>query len=327
MAAVAERLIDDLIQAGLITPEIIAKLKELSKDEKSTYKKIAGRIIKGAPSWMTNFKPITKIDKVWDNPEDMLRFDHANGVANFERVTGKKFVVSKYCPSWQAKKLVQALKVWEHVPLGRYLFIRGYSKYDLASVINKWMQHNVKSPVDIIITGYWNTDRTYYIEKHLSDDIEKYLITGQVSPVLHLMLVRPDLMPRLDEVVDYAVMGGNLNAANIEARLDDVVNRGLRLNWIDREKFDYKGFPDVPGWIKPKNGIELKSAAKEFANCAGNYVDKVLNGHTVIIYKDREMAEIEPGTGRIKQHFGPRNTAVDSTELRAILNKLFKNNL
>lgn len=331
MAVVAERLIDDLIQAGLITPEIIAKLSELSKDEKQAYKKIAGRIAKGVPSWMTNFKPITKIDKIWYHPEDMLKYDYANGVANFERVTGKRLSVLKYCAGWQAKKLVKALKLWEYTPTGRYLFIKGYSKYDLATVISnlnyRWMHYNVKSPVDIIIAGYWGNNNTYYIERHLSDDIEKYLITGQVSQTLHLLLVRPDLAPRLDEIIDYAVMGGNLAVANIDNRLDDIVNRNLRLNWIDKEKFDYKGFPDVPGWTKPKNGIELKSAAKEFANCAGSYVDKVMNGHTVIIYKDQEMAEIEPKTGKIKQHFGPRNTPVDSTELRTILNKLFKNSL
>lgn len=227
---------------------------------------------------------------------------------------------------WRIKSGLKNLATWKGIRRGKDVFIHGIGSFNIDEAYAKAVKNNssvyymdnVVSLMDIRCAGYFPdcAQRFYLAElyKH-SIDLFKWVYVNNYP------------LGQLDELKDLNVLGlfdYSFKLDTVMSRINDMVDRDLRLSWVDNTKFDYpdklKLFAEQNGFTIPKNGIDLKKQARVFSNCSGGYVRKILDKKSFIIYNEEEMLEIKGAN--VLQHLGKRNTLVEDSRRNYIQGRL-----
>lgn len=250
----------------------------------------------------------------------------AQSKANYEYITGKSLELSNRANGalWILKRTVLNLKTWSKVFKGKDLFVEGMGGFNIDKAIEKVTQRSgnnttIPTVFELRLSGYFGVSR-YYPSWGLRT-LSRY------PGVWRWIKDTKFPLERTDELNDLIILD-NFNfekLATIVSRLDDIVERDLRLNESDKKEFKYPEkitrLSSLLNLTLPDNGIELKKQAKLFKNCAGSYVRKIKTGKSFILYDKEIMIELS-GSIRLIQAYGPMNKAVNEHRLNQINNVL-----
>lgn len=257
----------------------------------------------------------TNLKTVW--PEMVVQDLYAEELSNYEGLVTDK-VVFEDKHQYYLGRAVRHLRSWKGITRGKDLFIKGLGGFEIEKAFDEWSQasgagyREVPTRNELLAYGYLDMEG---IHRYSLDKTMKKLMA--IPNMFEWVVKRKFSFSRLDEMFDAHILGlfdHNLTLIQMTNRLDDAIHRGLKLTWDDKVDFDY---PTWLGYVAsgtemtiPKNGIELKSQAKRFKNCAGGYVNSILDKRSYIIYNKDVMVELSP-SGRVIQAHGPMNSTVN----------------
>ena len=220
---------------------------------------------------------------------------------------------------WMKKAMLRHLNTWKNIDRGKKVFISGMGSFDIEEAYirqvadSPYVTYTILPPIgDLRCSGYFPNENNDYLVRALykhSIDLFRWFYVHEFPIAL------------VDEVKDLDVLGlfnFRMSTAVVNARIRDMRERKLGLDWEDKHVFEYPdniiNFANENGFTVPKNGIELKKQAKIFSNCSGGYVTSIRKKKTYIIYNEEEMIEISP-KGKIRQHFGKRNSRINRNRM------------
>jgi len=219
---------------------------------------------------------------------------------NYERIVSPVGDIRGY----EAK----VLKMWTNLPRGRDLFVKGLGSFNIDEAIEtyrmSYKNRTVLNPNDLIVTGYLGQP---------DYSLTTWLNKGRKE--LFSWMVRSKFpVSRIDELSDLDILDmwhNRLTLAQCIRRLDDMMNRNLKLDYMDKPHFDYPkeliAFCEQTDFCCPENGIALKKLARKFSNCSGSYVKSIRQKELFIIYSEDEMISLNGKTLKVEQHYGKRN--------------------
>jgi len=236
------------------------------------------------------------------------------------------------------KKLIKNIKSWKKIKSGRDVRLSGFGKINIIESYNKFKDYSRQNNFDffkfpslnnIRAIGYFPKDthkaRIYEIER-----ISK-LFTKKNMPILLWCKRNEFPLSRFDELIEATILGffnTKMTKRQANKALEEINDRNLKLTRRDEILFDYEKNKSLFSFLikqrltLPENGIELKKQAKMFKNCAGGYVEKILDKKTIIAYNDEMMIELNPNSGEIKQAFRPMNQPIIDDKNLQIINNI-----
>ena len=218
--------------------------------------------------------------------------------------------------------IVRSVKSWKNIHKGKDLFIKGLGGFNIALVFKDWViQRRNHDWISCVIPTAEEITCMGYLSGFVGKKTSKKLLEDQD---LFTWFVKHQFpVSRYDEIFEAKQLGlfrPGASVTNTLRMLDDIIERNLTLDSNDNIKFEYpKWLIDVAkdsNMTIPSNGNDLKRQAVIYKNCAGSYVDRILDKNNYIIYNNSLMIEFKDRA--IVQAYGPMNTKVDSSELAAI---------
>ena len=321
MAMQAVRLLQELVADGTLSfDESDLKGERNSAKRRLLYSLGAykGTVIDEHMRTMFGLKPCKKmialgINISIENYLDFFLFDEAQSFYKVLDVKILSLLRSNSSHYWRVGQSLKDLKTWKGIKRGKDLFIAGLGGFNINSAFRSIDIGRYDTGIVSITTlrckGYFPEEpNTYYLESLYKHSIELF----------KWVYINKFPISRIDELKDLEILGfynPKLSLRDVLSRLDDVIDRDLRLSWSDKYDFDYpervKQFANTHGFTVPKNGIELKKQAKVFQNCSGGYVKRIQDKNCFIVYNADEMIEINRRGDTILQHLGKRNARVD----------------